>query len=43
MSDFQNTMEIINFIHNAEKQTPVKVTIKGNFKNTDFDGVKYLP
>ncbi|MBC8080654.1 MAG: 2,3,4,5-tetrahydropyridine-2,6-dicarboxylate N-acetyltransferase, partial [Gorillibacterium sp.] len=31
-----NTYEIIDFIKNSTKKTPVKVYVKGNFEGIDF-------
>jgi tetrahydrodipicolinate N-acetyltransferase len=39
MSDM-NTMEVIHFIKNSTKKTPVKVYIKGKLDQIDFGGVR---
>lgn len=36
-----DSYEIINFIANSKRSTPVKVFIKGNFINVDFSGMEY--
>ena len=38
----QETMEIIQFIHDAKKTTPVKVTLKGNLEKIDFSKGKFF-
>ncbi|MDA3884902.1 MAG: 2,3,4,5-tetrahydropyridine-2,6-dicarboxylate N-acetyltransferase [Candidatus Delongbacteria bacterium] len=37
-----NTQDLIDFISNAEKKTPVEVFIKGDLSSIDFSKVKYF-
>lgn len=37
-----DSYEIINYISNSVKKTPVKVYIKGNLKDVNFDGMDYF-
>ena len=37
-----NSQEIINYIANSPKLTPVKVFLKGDLSKIDFNGFKYF-
>src|SRR5690554_1133331 len=42
MEKFKDAIKLANYIKNAEKVTPIKVYIKGNLKDLDFQELKYF-